>query len=64
LRTRAEYQGLDDEALFAAYAKRFGIDRLAKPGDVAELIAFLVSEKAHHIRGASIVLDGGFSHLL
>jgi 3-oxoacyl-[acyl-carrier protein] reductase len=64
LRARPEYQGLDDEALFRTYAKRFGIDRLARPEDVAELVAYLTSDKAHHIQGASIVLDGGFSRLI
>jgi 3-oxoacyl-[acyl-carrier protein] reductase len=64
LRARPEYRGLDDDALFKAYAKRFGIDRLAKPEDVANLVAYLTSDKAHHIQGASIVLDGGFSRLI
>ena len=64
LRARPEYQGMDDDALFRAYAKRFGIDRLARPEDVAELVAYLTSDKAHHIQGASIVLDGGFSRLI
>jgi 3-oxoacyl-[acyl-carrier protein] reductase len=64
LRARPEYQGLDDEALFRTYAKRFGIDRLARPEDVAELVTYLTSDKAHHIQGASIVLDGGFSRLI
>ena len=64
LRARPEFQGLDDEALFKAYATRFGIERLATPDDVAELVAFLTSDKARHIQGASIVLDGGFSRLI
>jgi 3-oxoacyl-[acyl-carrier protein] reductase len=64
LRARPDYAGLDDAALFQAYAKRFGIDRLASPQDVGELVAFLTSDKAHHIQGASIVLDGGFSRLI
>jgi 3-oxoacyl-[acyl-carrier protein] reductase len=64
LRARPEYHGLDDEALFQAYAKRFGIERLCAPDDVAELVAFLTSDTARHIQGASIVLDGGFSRLI
>lgn len=64
LRARAEYQGLDDDAMFKAYAKRFGIERLAKPEDVAELVAYLTSDKGRHIQGASIVIDGGFSRLI
>ncbi len=64
LRGRPDYQGMDDAAMFQAYAKRFGIERLAKPEDVAELVVYLTSDKGRHIQGASIVIDGGFSRLL
>ncbi len=64
LRARPGAAGQDDAALFKGHAERFGIDRLARPDDIAELVAFLTSDKAHHIRGASIVLDGGFSRLI
>lgn len=35
--------------------------RLADPGDVASLVAFLVSDEARHINGQQVVLDGGWT---
>lgn len=35
--------------------------RLAEPEDVANLVAFLVSDQAKHINGQQIVIDGGWT---
>jgi NAD(P)-dependent dehydrogenase (short-subunit alcohol dehydrogenase family) len=35
------------------------ISRLGEPGDVAELVAFLVTEEARWIHGTIIDVDGG-----
>jgi 3-oxoacyl-[acyl-carrier protein] reductase len=35
---------------------------LGKPKDVANLVVFLCSDKARHINGATITVDGGESH--
>lgn len=49
----------------AAYKAMAGIatplDRYAKPGEIAEQIAFLLSDKAAFITGACLVSDGGYS---
>ena len=34
--------------------------RLGKPREIAEVIAFLLSDKANYINGTDIVIDGGF----
>jgi len=47
-----------EEARKAAVAKE-GLRRLATPQDVAELTLFLASERARHIQGTSIAVDGG-----
>lgn len=35
--------------------------RLAEPEDVANLVAFLVSDEARHINGQQIIIDGGWT---
>ena len=43
----------------AAYASSFPIGRLGEPYEVAELVAFLASDKAAYITGASLDINGG-----
>ena len=42
-----------------AYADSFPIARLGEPWEVAELVAFLASDKAAYITGASLDINGG-----
>ena len=42
-----------------AYAEGFPISRLGEPHEVAELVAFLASDKASYITGASLDINGG-----
>ena len=43
----------------AAYAASFPISRLGEPSEVAELVAFLASDRASYITGASLDINGG-----
>jgi len=42
-----------------AYAESFPIPRLGEPEEVAELVAFLASDRAAYITGASLDINGG-----
>ncbi len=42
-----------------AYAESFPIARLGEPEEVAELVAFLASDRAAYITGASLDINGG-----
>ena len=42
-----------------AYAASFPIQRLGEPDEVAELVAFLASDRASYITGASLDINGG-----
>ena len=42
-----------------AYAESFPIPRLGEPDEVAELVAFLASDRAAYITGASLDINGG-----
>jgi 3-oxoacyl-[acyl-carrier protein] reductase len=59
LQQRAQASGITpDEARKQVMAKD-GLRRIGQPEDVAELAVFLASEKARHIQGAAIAVDGG-----
>jgi 3-oxoacyl-[acyl-carrier protein] reductase len=44
----------------AALEKEIPLKRLAKTREIADLVAFLISEKNTYITGENIVIDGGF----
>lgn len=48
-----------DEVRADAYAESFPISRLGEPWEVAELVAFLASDRASYITGASLDINGG-----
>jgi NAD(P)-dependent dehydrogenase (short-subunit alcohol dehydrogenase family) len=48
-----------DDARTSAYARSFPIPRLGRPEEVAELVAFLASDRASYITGASLDINGG-----
>lgn len=44
---------------FARFAERIPLRRVGQPEDVAATVAFLASDDARHITGASLLIDGG-----
>lgn len=48
-----------DEAERARVANRSALRRLPEPGDVADAVAFLVSDKARNITGTVLTVDAG-----
>ena len=51
----------DADALLATIASHHPVRRLGTPADVAGLVAFLASDDAGFITGASYLIDGGFT---
>ena len=45
--------------LYAEVARRIPVRRLGQPADIAQAVAFLLSDAAGYINGTSLVLDGG-----
>jgi 3-oxoacyl-[acyl-carrier protein] reductase len=52
-------KGLSFGAAIEAFARETGITRYGEPRDIAELIAFVVSPRAHWMTGATLRMDGG-----
>jgi 3-oxoacyl-[acyl-carrier protein] reductase len=52
-----------DEAMLAQVLRAIPMGRMGKPADIANLVAFLVSDEANFITGQTIVSDGGYTIL-
>lgn len=59
MRGIAEKEGRSVEAVKAERDQKVPLGRIGRPAEVGDLIAFLASERAGFITGASIVVDGG-----
>ena len=56
---RAQASGVTPEQIRKQSMEKDGLRRIGQPEDVAELALFLASERARHIQGAAIGVDGG-----
>ncbi len=56
---RSAAMNISSEEVRELAIKKEGLRRLGRPEDVAELALFLASERARHIQGTSIAVDGG-----
>jgi 3-oxoacyl-[acyl-carrier protein] reductase len=56
---RAQASGTTPDAIRKQSMEKDGLRRIGQPEDVAELALFLCTERARHIQGAAIAVDGG-----
>lgn len=59
LEQRSKASGKSVEELKQEATAKDGLRRLGKPADIAALALFLCSERARHIQGTAIAVDGG-----
>jgi 3-oxoacyl-[acyl-carrier protein] reductase len=59
LEKAAEARGIGLDAMKAQFVKSVGIERFGEPGEIADLIAFVVSPGAKWMTGTVLRMDGG-----
>ena len=57
-------EGVDREAIFRRWEGGIPMRRLGHPPELGDLVAFLASERAGYITGATIQIDGGYVRAL
>jgi 3-oxoacyl-[acyl-carrier protein] reductase len=57
---QAQMTGKHPEEIFAVWSAQIPIGRVARPDEFASMVAFLASERAASINGATIPIDGGW----
>jgi 3-oxoacyl-[acyl-carrier protein] reductase len=60
IQTRAKELGADNAAAAADLAREAGIKRFAAPEEIAEVVSFLVSDRASYVQGTLMDVDGGW----
>lgn len=58
---RAAATGHSPDEVRAEHIEAIPMGRLGQPGEIADLVAFLVSDRARYITGATIRIDGGLT---
>jgi len=59
LQQRAQASGITPDAARKQLMEKDGLRRIGQPEDVAEMALFLCTERARHIQGSAIAIDGG-----
>jgi 3-oxoacyl-[acyl-carrier protein] reductase len=60
----AARRGVTQEQVFAGWRSNVPRGELGRPEEIADVVAFLCSERASYVNGASIAVDGGESRSL
>ena len=61
VKLKAKEQGVSVGKILKSYVADIPLGRYARPEEIADLVLFLVSDRASYITGASILIDGGMT---
>ncbi len=56
----AKERNISHEDVMAEYHRHIPLERMGRPEEIADLVAFLASSRAGYITGATIPIDGGY----
>jgi NAD(P)-dependent dehydrogenase (short-subunit alcohol dehydrogenase family) len=64
IRSLAHDKGVSDEEAARQLTERMNVARVGSPNEIADVVAFLASERAAYVQGAILDVDGGLTRTL
>lgn len=64
IRRFAQKEGITDDEAARQMTARMGVERFGEPAEVADVVAFLASDRAAYLQGATLDVDGGLTRTL
>jgi 3-oxoacyl-[acyl-carrier protein] reductase len=58
---RASKTGVGKEEIRRSWEREIPLGRIAEPGELGDVVAFLCSERASYITGTALAVDGGYA---
>ena len=64
IHSHAQDKGVTEEEAARQLTERMNVARVGSPNEIADVVAFLASERAAYVQGAILDVDGGLTRTL